>query len=241
MTAFTGQLTASADRLDIEPLGDAAVLVRLGDGIDDALLDRVLAACEQIRDGLGASVLDVVPAYDTVLVRFDPEAAGMATILASVRGALLGSAGKRQTFPRRFRVGVCFHAENGPDIAEVCRHLRISPEQLVERFCAAQYRVAFLGYTAGFPYLLGLPGSLAVNRLDAPRRRVPAGSVAIAAGQCGIYPRATPGGWRLIGRTGAEIFSTSETPPALFAPGDAVTFFSADTIEAATVTRDPPR
>ncbi|MDQ6780828.1 MAG: allophanate hydrolase subunit 1 [Candidatus Eremiobacteraeota bacterium] len=238
MTSFTGRLGESAEHYDIAPLGDAAVLVRLGEGlIEQAVVERVWAACELIRDAVTAGVADVVPAYDTVLVRFDPKVVGMATILACVRGALLGSLSGRQMAPRRFRVGVCFDDESGPDIGDVCEQLQISAQQLVERFCAAHYRVAFLGYTAGFPYMLGLPASLAVSRLGTPRRRVAMGSVAIAAGQCGIYPRATPGGWRLIGRTGGEVFSAGQTPPALFAPGDAVDFFRADSLQVATVTQ----
>jgi inhibitor of KinA len=96
--------------------------------------------------------------------------------------------------------------------------------RLREAFCKPDYRVAFNGFIAGFPYFLGLHPALRVRRLETPRPRVPGGSVAIAGGQCGIYPRQSPGGWRLLGRTRAPVFDPDRPEPTLFRPGDIVCF-----------------
>jgi len=215
------------NRPKIAPLGDAAVLVVIDTASDQAAMEKVWSACFAIRAALERDVLDIVPAYGSVLVRFDPARVSMAVIIASIRGAL-----ERETAVQRFRgrehqVGVCFNSEFGLDLDAIASELALSAEQLIEDFCGATYRVAFLGYTAGFPYLLGLPPRLRVKRLPTPRTQVPAGSVAIAMDQCGIYPRTTPGGWKILGRTAAEIFDPTRDEPARFRPGDTVRFVRA--------------
>ena len=104
----------------------------------------------------------------------------------------------------------------------------ITPHHLIHLHTSATYSVAFIGFTPGFPYLRGLPAALATPRLPAPRPLVPAGSVAIAADQCGIYPAATPGGWRIIGRTALSLFDPHRNPPSLLAAGDNVKFVPID-------------
>jgi KipI family sensor histidine kinase inhibitor len=221
-----GLLDVSAFR--IVPVGDAAVMALLGDGIDVAVVRRVWALAALARERLGDRVLDIVPAYASVLVRFDPELIGTANVMAVLRGAAeqtrtaLGQ--DEQDAPRRIRMGVCFGDEDGVDLEATARAVGLAPAAYVRALCAAEYRVAFLGFLAGFPYLIGLPPELRAPRLAAPRDRVPQGSVAIADGQCGIYPRSSPGGWRLLGRTAAAIFDPSREPAALFAPGDVVRF-----------------
>ena len=101
------------------------------------------------------------------------------------------------------------------------------PRDVVELHSEAEYTVAFIGFQPGFPYLLGLPAELAVRRLASPRVKVPAGSVAIAGEYSGIYPGATPGGWRLIGRTETVLFDAENTPPSILQPGDMVRFVPA--------------
>src|SRR5262249_49411826 len=109
------------------------------------------------------------------------------------------------------------------------------PEEVVRRHAAATYDVYFLGFLAGFPYLGGLPSALAVSRLAAPRTFVPAGSVALAERQTGIYPAASPGGWRLIGRTPLRLFDPHANPPALLRPGDRVRFVPTTSTDTASL------
>lgn len=221
--------------VSIRPMGDGAVLATIGDGVDLGTMRRTWALAATARQALGEYTLDVVGAYASVLVRFDPQAGLLPIVMAALRGALEALDVTIERHPRLLRVGVCFGGDCGADFEDVARELRMTPAELRDAFCSADYRVAFLGFLAGFPYLVGLPAALSVPRLATPRPLVPAGTVAVAGYQCGIYPRAYPGGWRLIGRTATRIFDAGRTPPTLFVPGDAVRFESVLRIEDAVV------
>lgn len=125
---------------------------------------------------------------------------------------------------REHRFEVRYGGEDGPDLDAVARQLAMTPERVVELHSGALYKVGFIGFSPGFPYLLGLPDELRLGRRDVPRHRVPAGSVAIAGPFAGIYPSTTPGGWHLVGRTAACLFDPTVSPPAGLAPGDRVRF-----------------
>jgi KipI family sensor histidine kinase inhibitor len=217
--------------VDIRLVGDAAVLALLGETVDQALVQRAWSLSRAIERYASAGVLDIVPAYASVLVRFDPFVTDAARVIAAVRGAAERSSDMPPVRARRFTVRVCFGRECGVDFESAAHELGMRENRFRDAFCNAAYRVAFVGFLAGFPYLLGLPPALALPRLPAPRPRVPAGSVAIAAGQCGIYPRQSPGGWRLIGRTLAPLFDAQRSPAALLAPGDALRFVTERRLE----------
>jgi KipI family sensor histidine kinase inhibitor len=121
-------------------------------------------------------------------------------------------------------IPVRFGGEFGPDLEDVSRHTGYSPEEVIARFCAAEFEVYFVGFSTCFPYLGGLPAELATPRLSAPRKHVPEGSVAIGGSQAGVYPLASPGGWRLIGRTRLRLFDPDGEPPPLLRMGDRVIF-----------------
>ena len=210
----------------IEPVGDAAAIAVLGDVVDPVTVRRVWAMTALARERLGTAVLDVVPSYTSVFVRFDPAATNLGLIMACLRGAADDAGDSITLTPRRIRIGACFGGERGADLEETARGAGLSAADFVERFCAAEYHVAFLGFLAGFPYLMGLPPELATPRRSTPRDRVPAGRVAIAGTQCGIYPRISPGGWQIVANTAAVVFDPAREPAALFAPGDEVRFES---------------
>ncbi len=126
---------------------------------------------------------------------------------------------------RLHEIGVRY---DGEDLEEVAERAGLAVEDVVARHAAPLYTVACLGFSRGFPYLEGLDPALHLPRRDSPRARVPAGSVAVAADMAGIYPRATPGGWHLLGTTDAVLFDESAEPPALLAPGDRVRFVVLD-------------
>lgn len=139
---------------------------------------------------------------------------------AALRAPVQDSAGQVHHIP------VAFGGAAGPDLEEVAQLAGLAPEAVVETLVRARLTVAFLGFAPGFPYLIGLPRRLAVPRLATPRLQVPAGSVALADGWVGIYPRATPGGWRIVGRTSVALFDPAVDPPARLAPGDRVQFIA---------------
>src|SRR5204862_2009191 len=126
--------------------------------------------------------------------------------------------------PRTVEIPVRYGGEAGPDLEDVARHTGLTSGEVVERFAVADYVVYFVGFATCFPYLGGLPPELATPRLSAPRKHVPAGSVAIGGAQAGVYPLASPGGWRIIGRTLLTPFDAASAPPPLLRMGDRVRF-----------------
>lgn len=204
-------------------------MVELASSLDLATVRRVQALCERLRATLLAGVLECIPAFVTVTVFYDPLQLGgedgWARLEAWIAHACAESEGEFATAVARevvFRVR--YGGEDGPDLVAVAAALQLSPEAVIALHSEATYTVGAIGFSPGFPYLLGLPHSLVLPRRATPRARVAAGSVAIAAGQAGIYPQATPGGWHVLGRTETQLFALDQDPPALLAVGDRVRF-----------------
>ncbi|HEU4812648.1 MAG TPA: 5-oxoprolinase subunit PxpB [Xanthomonadaceae bacterium] len=230
----------------VEPLGEEALLLRVGDEADAQTNARVHALAAALEAKRPEWVRDIVPAYATLAVFVDVLAMEDVAEPLAMAEAWIEST---LSFPRRressevppgdmdsrlrgndgrvVEIPVRFGGDDGPDLAAVAAAGGLSEPDTVARFCAPTYQVAMLGFAPGFPYLLGLDPALAMPRLDAPRTRVPAGSVAIGGAQAGIYPREGPGGWRLLGRTPLGLFDPTRDPPALLAPGHRVRFVPA--------------
>ena len=217
--------------IQFEALAEDALLLRFGERIDIELNARVQAATACLHQRLPQ--LECVPAYASVLLRFDPQQwssndghphqqVQVAARTALDEPELLVAA------PRDLVIPVCYGGEYGPDLAEVATLCGLDAGTVTGRHTAADYCVAMLGFAPGFPYLLGLDPQLAVPRRGDPRQRVPAGSVAIGGSQTGIYPEALPGGWQLIGRTPLRLFDITADTPSLFTPGDRVRFHASD-------------
>lgn len=203
---------------------DRAFLVVFGDAIDsDAARDvRLLSAW--LREDPPAGLVDLNPAYASLLVRFDPLRADplfVEEMLTDRSGRL---AGRSDRAPRTFDIPVRYGGDDGLDLAEVARATGLSAREVVDAHSGADYRVEFIGFVPGFPYLAGLPERLRTPRKIRPRERVPAGSVAIAGAQAGIYPFPSPGGWNVIGRTDLALFDSRGTAKATLAAGDRVRF-----------------
>ena len=208
--------------MTIRPASDRSLLLSFGDEIS---FDAHLAVARLTRCLLGVrGILNLHPAYTSVLVDFDPRLRSHAQVEALVRASLAAHADEAPPEPRRVEIPVCYGGESGPDLGDVARHTGLTEERVVELHAAAEYLVYFVGFATCFPYLGGLPPELATPRLAAPRKQVPAGSVAIGGPQAGIYPLASPGGWRLIGRTHLKLFDPSASPPPLLRMGDRVRF-----------------
>jgi inhibitor of KinA len=221
---------AIRSRARIDPVGDAALLLTLGEEVAPDLNDLVhsvvaeLALAAVDAPGLGIPV----PAYASVLLPFDPdvvsEEAARAALAAAVRRAREGPTSSPGPL---VEISVRYGGRDGPDLAEVADRTGHSEADVIALHAGREYRVFLVGFAPGFPYLGVLPGELELPRRATPRVRVPAGSVAIAGRQTGIYPFPTPGGWHLIGRTDAPIWDARRDPPALLAPGTRVRFVPA--------------
>jgi KipI family sensor histidine kinase inhibitor len=196
----------------LRPAGERGVLAEVDD------LDHVHRLVAAVRTAALPGVVDVVPGYRTVLVTtVDGESlAAVRSVLPQlVLPAAAAAAGRVVEVPVRY---------DGDDLAEVAALTGLSRDDVVARHTAPDYLVAFLGFAPGFPYLVGLDPALHVPRRATPRTSVPAGAVGLAGDQTGIYPRATPGGWQLIGRTDVVLFDPHREPPALLSPGDRLRF-----------------
>ena len=194
------------------PYGDRALLVELPD----------LAAVAAVRGALERSPLpgqrELVAAARTVLVVLDRPPA--ATDDAVLRSLSLDPAAGPADAPE-VELPVVF---DGPDLAEVADLTGRSAAAVVEALTSTEFTAAFVGFAPGFAYLTGLPPELHVPRRPTPRTRVPAGAVGLAGPFAGAYPRASPGGWQLVGRTDAVLFDVDRSPPALLVPGARVRF-----------------
>ena len=222
----------SENAFRIETLGDAALLVTLGDGIDVATnrrAQRLAAAVEGLRTRDGR-FRRAVAAYASVLVPFDPVELGPGearAAVAALEAAAASDAPEDREEPSgraAVEIEVRYGGTDGPDLDEVAALHDLRPADVVELHSAASYVAFFLGFAPGFAYLGPLPAQLVTPRLATPRERVPAGSVAIAAEQTAVYPFEMPGGWRLIGRTEARLWDLARASPTLILPGDQVRF-----------------
>jgi inhibitor of KinA len=215
-------------------LGDTAVVVALGTGIDELALPRVRALTAALTRELPAGVVDVVPAYATVTVFYEPSrlAAGAGSPYEQVcrliteRAKHVESDAKKKyaTPGQTIDLPVCYGGEMGPDLEEVARHCGLEADGVARLHAEATYVVCAIGFTPGFPYLSGLPKKIHAPRRATPRLMVPAGSVGIGGAQTGVYPLATPGGWQIIGRTPLALFRPGDARPALLSVGDRVRF-----------------
>ena len=198
--------------------GDDAVLVELPGLAEVRALDDAVRVARAV-DPDAAGIVDQVPAARTLLLRvrdgIDPAS------LAVQRWWDARTAPVPRSAVAEVRLAVDY---DGPDLADVARLAGLTVDEVVARHTGASYTVAFGGFMAGFAYLVGLDPVLRVPRLDSPRERVPAGSVAIADEFSAVYPAATPGGWRLLGRCDVTLFDVERDPPALLQPGTRVRF-----------------
>jgi inhibitor of KinA len=219
--------------MQITPLGDSALILEVGEHIDEPTHRRVQEALAVLEAGKLPAVSELVPAYTTVTLFYDPLLAIEAGapgedvpgwLAKQVQARLAAGKAQARATGRKLEIPVVYGGEYGPDLAEVAQKLRLSPEEVVRRHSGTEYLVYMLGFSPGFPYLGKLPPELALPRRSSPRTAVPPGSVGISNDQTCIYPQATPGGWNLIGRTPLTMFDPAKDPPTLLQAGDRVRF-----------------
>ncbi len=207
---------------EIKPAGDSAILISFGEVIDEGINGRVQAVARAVEETNFEWLVEVVPAYSSLLVVYDPLRVAYAEVETAIKPLLNA---KAEDFEGRLvEVPVVYGGQYGPDIEFVAEHNGLTVDEVVEIHSRPVYRVHFLGFLPGFAYLGGMDERIAAPRLERPRLKVPAGSVGIAGEQTGIYPLESPGGWRLIGRTPLRLFNPSKEPPTLLQPGDRVKF-----------------
>ncbi|MSU23385.1 MAG: 5-oxoprolinase subunit PxpB [Opitutus sp.] len=212
--------------MTLSPLGDSALVIALGSGLDPSALPRGRALAAALAHDPIAGVVDVVPAFATVTVFYDIAHIGTyAQLCAELETrAQRADAALLSVATRTVEIPVCYGGDFGPDLAEVAARTALTVAEVVALHYGADYLVHAIGFAPGFAYLGGLPEKIHTPRRSTPRTSVPAGSVGIGGAQTGVYPRVTPGGWNLIGRTPLKLFDPANTPPALLGAADRVKF-----------------
>jgi len=190
------------------PVGRSAVLAEVSDAVE------ALALATWAR-AVGVGAVEVVPAARTVLFDDVADPAALSVRLRDWTPTSKLPSGELVEVPTTY---------DGPDLEFVAAAWGTDLAGVVARHSAVEYVAAFCGFAPGFSYLSGLPAELAVPRLESPRPRVAPGSVGLAGGWCGVYPTASPGGWRLLGRTDATLWDQARDQPALLPPGTRVVF-----------------
>ena len=202
------------------PCGTAGLLLECDD------LDEVLGLYSVLQDRRPDGVVDVVPAARTVLLVLDPAVTTPDRVRAQV-GDLDAGEGRTTSRAERSAVEVPV-VYDGDDLDDVAEILGCDRDEVVRRHTAGLWTVAFCGFAPGFGYLTADEGDWSIPRRDSPRTRVPPGSVALAGEFSGVYPRESPGGWQLIGRTDLAVFDLDRDPPALLAPDTRVRFVAVE-------------
>ena len=208
----------------ILPASDHSLLAEFGSEITGDVHRRVARFTRLMLAGRVPGVLNVHPAYCSILISFDPRIIDPRSLgeLAETKLREIDAAADDPL--RTIEIPVCYGNEFGPDLEALSAACGMGSADVVRRHSSAEYVVCFLGFSPGFPYLSGMPPEIAAPRRSSPRVSVPAGSVGIAGGQTGIYPVSSPGGWNLIGRTPLRLFHVDRDPPALLRMDDRVVF-----------------
>ena len=209
-------------------LGDSAILIVVGGSVSPGINSHVRGLITEIHEKDWPGIREMVPSYSSLVIHFNPLALSASAIENLVRDlweptlAVENEEGKTVVIP------TFYGGDYGPDIESVAELTGHSLQKVIKLHSEVRYLVYALGFSPGFPYLGGLDESLRCSRLSSPRVNVPAGSVAIANTQTGIYPVASPGGWRIIGRTPVKIFDHKRVSPSIIDPGDFIKFQPVD-------------
>jgi KipI family sensor histidine kinase inhibitor len=217
-------LTPEADGVRFQPASDQSLLIYFGEKTTREAHERVHRFLRLLELRPIPGIRNIHPAYCSLLVKFDPLRWRHADLEKILHDYFHSLASVRLPKPRHVKIPVCYGGDFGPDLNDVASLHGLSPEQVIELHSSATYLVYFLGFIPGFAYLGEVPKALLTPRLSSPRKRVPAGSVAIAANHTGVYPFPTPGGWRLLGRTPLAMFRPERKALSLLSIGDRVQF-----------------
>ena len=209
------------------PSGDSAITVEFSRHIDDVANRRVLALDRTLAQECIAGVTETVPTYRSLLVHYDPLRIGFEALSEKLVALALLPV-PPVTHRRRWRIPVVYGGEHGIDLEDVARALKTTPDDIVARHVAGDYRVAMLGFTPGWSYLSGLEDGLQMPRRQNPRLLTPAGTISIGGVQTGVQCLAGPSGWHLLGQTAVRTYQLHRDPIFLLEPGDAVTFAAVD-------------
>ncbi len=208
--------------MTLTPVGDTGVLAVFEQRIAEEVSAQVTALADAVRAAQIPGVGEMVPAFASLLIRYDPLSADYDAVADAVSALAEHLPPPRTDAGQLVTIPVCYGGEYGPDLAFVAGHAGLTEEEVIRCHTGRTYRIYMLGFLPGFPYLGGLDPALVTPRLQTPRTAIPAGSVGIGGEQTGVYPVSSPGGWQLIGRTPLCLFDPKR--PLRYAAGDRIRF-----------------
>ncbi|MBT2571347.1 5-oxoprolinase subunit PxpB [Planococcus sp. ISL-110] len=206
------------------PLGDQAIVIELGNEINEQTEQLVKKVSALLESRKPAWMVEFIPAFTTVTVFYDPCIATYDNVRTELTELLTHLGEDRAVESRTVEIPVCYGGEFGPDLELVAQHNGLTPREVIDIHTSGDYSVNMIGFAPGFPFLRGMSERIAAPRRDSPRLRIPERTVGIAGMQTGVYPIETPGGWQLIGRTPLRLFLPENSIPSLLRAGDKVIF-----------------
>ncbi len=208
--------------------GDLALVVEFGNEISPACSEKVRRLNQSLRQKSIPGIVETVPTYRSLLIHYDPMRLSYRKLCRYIKASVSTAAGADGGRKKRIEIPVCYGGQYGEDLQAVAQHVGLSEEEVIRLHSSGDYLIYMMGFLPGFPYLGGMDPRLKTPRLSDPRTSIPAGSVGIGGEQTGIYPIASPGGWRLIGRTPLKLYDSKSEKPTLYQAGDYIRFHPID-------------
>lgn len=211
--------------------GDSSLLVEFGKEIDPEINRKIVATVQLMKEQHIEGVVDVIPAFASLLINYDPRVIGFEDFKERIRNLLKVDAKAGARSRRIYEIPVCYGGEYGPDLASIAENAGLSEEEVIRIHSSRDYLIYMLGFLPGFCYLGGLDERIFTPRLANPRLKIDAGSVGIGGSQTGIYPLDSPGGWQLMGKTPVKTYDPDREIPILVEAGDYIRFIPIDETE----------
>ncbi len=210
----------------ITPLGDRSILIDFSENISSGTLEKVLFFKQKLENEKLKQKVEVVNTYNSLLISYMFTIEDVYSEFSRLKGLLNEANIPKKTNYKIFQIPVCYDKEFGLDLEHISEVKKLSIERILELHTAPIYQVYFIGFLPGFLYLGGLDSRLEIPRKETPRKKVEKGSVGIGGNQTGIYPKNSPGGWQILGRSPLQLFDKYEEPPCPFSAGDRIKFES---------------
>ncbi|SHM97317.1 5-oxoprolinase subunit PxpB [Gracilibacillus kekensis] len=210
--------------MHLQSIAEHAILISFQDEKD--LSSKLISYKKEITNHTNLPIIEVVIGYCTITIYFDPFKTTHQQLKMKLQERMKSFDVLKKEQGTVHQIPVCYEEIFGSDLSTLAAKHNFSIEEVIERHTRPIYRVAFLGFSPGFPFLMGMDQSLSTDRKDKPRLEVMEGSVGIAGAQTGIYPSSSPGGWNIIGRTPISLLSFRNNKPTLFQPGDQLKFYA---------------
>lgn len=214
--------------ISILTAGDSSLLIQFGNEISPEINQRIKATVQLMREQHIEGVLDVIPAFCSLLINYDPRVISYSEITKRIRKLLKVEMKAEDEKKKVFEIPVCYGGKYGPDLAYIAEHAGMTEEEVIALHSSKDYLIYMLGFLPGFCYLGGLDERLHTPRLATPRIKIDAGSVGIGGSQTGIYPMDSPGGWQLMGMTPVKTYDPEREVPILVEAGDYIRFVPVD-------------